>query len=147
MAAINIIPFMVIMTLVLSILQGSLAFRSGLSKHGSVSSNTLKLFPFGKSSSKPASAKPTAPKENVAFGSKSKPVPKSKGTAKPNVDGTQPKVDYLMQARRVTRWIMFPGVFSNWGATEERMKPTIRISRTLSAKEKQALRDRNPEMY
>jgi hypothetical protein len=55
--------------------------------------------------------------------------------------------DILYAARRITRWIMFPGIFSKFDETEERMKKTIKIESGLSKAEKQRLRLRNPEMY
>lgn len=55
--------------------------------------------------------------------------------------------DILYTARRITRWIMFPGIFSKFDETEERMKKTIKIESGLSKAEKQRLRLRNPEMY
>lgn len=86
---------------------------------------------------------------DAAFGNaKPKPQINSKKPADKGKDvKKEDEKDFLYAARRVTRWIMFPGIFSKFDETEERMKKTIKIESGLTKAEKERLRLRNPEMY
>ena len=111
-----------------------------------LSRTALGLWGVGKKASPKADDKPAKKTEAVAFGS-SKPKATS---AKPKIASVEEGVDKsspLYQARRITRWIMFPGIFNDFDATEERQKKTIVIESKMSAKRRQELIDRNPEMY
>ena len=102
------------------------------------------LFGNSKKSAAPAPAKPTTKSEGVAFGS-SKLKPSAKPTNVPTVQDSEKGL--LYNARRITRWIMFPGIFNDFDATEERMKKTIKIEKKMSKGDWERLRERNPEMY
>lgn len=82
--------------------------------------------PFGKAS-EPLKSSPTAPAKKIsAAPKKGEPAVKPKKKVELGLN--------LQSARRVTRWIMFPGIFNDFDATEERMKKTIVIKKAAPTK-------------
>jgi len=110
------------------------------------SERTSSLNMWGNKKPAEAGGAPKSKSADVAFGSSK---PKTTTTAKKQTSTvvSQDENDPLYKARRITRWIMFPGIFGKFDDTEERMKKTIKIERGLSDAEFKRLIERNPDMY
>ena len=136
-------------------MQGALLFLLSLNFIGlvcafrgvqSAERSSLALNMWGNKKAPVSAPAPKSKSADVAFGSSK---PKTTTTVKKQTSTvvSQDENDLLYKARRITRWIMFPGIFGKFDDTEERMKKTIKIERGLSDAEFKRLIERNPEMY